>query len=102
MNIVVADSRKHAEAVIRWMKLDPEDWVPYAYGDTLQGVYGFAKIVRPLEGVTEAHFDWILEQLVPRVVHDTHPVPMSWKLDSPEPVHDEIRTGLTDNPIWGY
>ena len=102
MNIVVADSRRHAEAVIAWMKLDAEDWVAYAYGETLKGVYSFAKLVRPLSGITEAHYDWILEQLIPRVIHDTHPVPMDWKFNSPEPVHDQIQTGLAQNPIWGY
>jgi hypothetical protein len=84
-NIVVADSRKHAEAVIAWCKLDREIWEPVAYGETLAGRYDYARIVRPSEGVQNGHLDWILEILVPSVDKTTSPIPPDWRLAPPEP-----------------
>jgi hypothetical protein len=77
MNVVVADSRLHAEAIIRWAGLNPENWVPGAYGKKLNGLYDQALLVRPLAGITEEHSDWIIGYLVPRVLREkgikTHP-----------------------------
>jgi hypothetical protein len=84
-NIVVADSRKHAAAVIAWGKLDPDQWEVAAYGEPLAGRYDYARIVRPAQGIEHAHLDWILEVLVPKVDKNTVPVPSNWVLAPPEP-----------------
>lgn len=83
-NIVVADTKKHAEAVIYWLKLD-ESWIPKAFGDDLPPFISFAKIVRPASGVQHDHFAWIMHFLLPRVSDELQPVPSSWVLEPEKP-----------------
>ncbi|WP_316207415.1 hypothetical protein [Bradyrhizobium sp. SZCCHNR3118] len=79
-NVMVASSKLHASTMIAWMKLDPEIWLPLAYGDRVTQVFNFAKLVRPGEGIEQAHLDWVLEQLVPNLqqLSATEPVPPYW------------------------
>jgi len=86
-NVVVADTKKHAEAVIYWLNLN-ESWIPLAFGDNLPSEISNAKIVRPASGVLHDHFAWIMQYLVPKVQDDLQPVPSSWVLEPEKP--DEI------------
>jgi hypothetical protein len=65
--------------MIAWLKLDPEVWVPMAYGDRLTANYEHAKLVRPIGGVTQGHLDWVLADLVPNVCVTPTAVP-AWTL----------------------
>lgn len=83
-NVVVADTKKHAEAVIYWLKLD-DTWQPKAFGDNLPPFISFVKIVRPASGVQHDHYAWILQFLIPRVGEELQPVPSSWVLEPENP-----------------
>jgi hypothetical protein len=77
---MVADSKKHAEAMIVWCKQDPKEWEALAYGQPVANLYSVAFIIRPLRGVEQHHTDWVLEKLVPNVAHEVHAMPASWRL----------------------
>jgi hypothetical protein len=79
-NVVVASSKRHAQAMIAWLKLDPEHWEALAYGDPITKLYTHAKLVRPGEGVEQAHSDWVLEKLVPKLYMTCTTVPPSWRI----------------------
>lgn len=85
-NVVVAGTKTHAQAMIKWMRLDPDVWDAVAYGDPINKIYYSAKIVRPVEGIEQRHYDWVLEKLIPSVRNDGSAVtvPPSWKLPEPE------------------
>jgi hypothetical protein len=78
-NIVVAETVAHAKAMIGWLGLD-HSWHPVAYGEDLFIRYQYAKVVRPFNGATDEHVDWILEQLVPNLDRKAESVPSSWSL----------------------
>jgi hypothetical protein len=79
-NVMVASSKRQAAAMVAWLKLDPDAWVPLAYGDPVTQVYAHAKLVRPSEGVDQAHADWVLEKLVPNLRLTATTVPPNWKI----------------------
>lgn len=58
-DVVIGDTRKHAQAMIHWMKMDPKRTVALAYGDPLPEKCGAAHLIRPLAGPTDEHFAWI-------------------------------------------
>lgn len=90
MNVLVADSVTHANALIRWLVLDEDSWIGAAYGKPLKSIYERAILARPLSGVTEEHTDWILGHLIPRIVEakGIATVPPEWK-----PGREEIPAG---------
>lgn len=77
---MVASSKTQAEAMIRWLGLDADEWVPVAYGQALSNLYQDVKLVRPSEGVFKEHVDWVLEKLVPRVCKFITTVPPHWRI----------------------
>jgi hypothetical protein len=79
-NAMVASSKRQAAAMIAWLKLNPDDWEPVAYGDPVTKLYSHAKLVRPSEGVDQAHSDWVLEKLVPNLCRTVSTVPPNWKI----------------------
>jgi hypothetical protein len=81
-SIVVADSKRHAQAMIAWLKLPADRWQAVAYGDKLTEIYEHAKLVRPASGVLQAHTDWVLERLVPHVAMHGHvsTLPRNWSI----------------------
>ncbi|MEY9178247.1 hypothetical protein [Bradyrhizobium elkanii] len=74
-NVMVASSKRQATAMIAWMKLDADVWEPLAYGDPVTKLYAHAKLVRPSEGVDQAHSDWVFEKLVPNLCLTATTVP---------------------------
>jgi hypothetical protein len=66
-SIMVAGSKKHAEALIAWLRLPADRWQAAAYGDKLAEVYENAKLVPPIGGTLQCHTDWVLERLVPHI-----------------------------------
>lgn len=77
---MVASSKRQAEAMIAWLKLDPKVWTAVAYGDPVKQLYSHAKLVRPSEGVFREHCDWVLEKLVPNLTLTVTTVPPNWKI----------------------
>lgn len=96
-NVIAASSVRHAQAMIRWCKLDKAVWRPVAYGDTLDEMFLHARIVRPLGGMTKPHFDWMLEMLVPHVAKRIEPMPAYWSL---QPEESEAVSRYTRDLIW--
>lgn len=100
-SVVVAQSVKHAEAIIYWSKLDPDVWEAAAYHQRLVGRFEFAQLVRPHEEVTHEMLDWVLEELVPRVNGGAIvAIPTSWVLEPPpdvETYHLEPKSGTRRN-----
>jgi hypothetical protein len=80
LNAMVASSKRQAEAMIAWLKLNPDDWEPVIYGQPIKKLFHHAKLVRPTEGVDQAHSDWVLEQLVPNLCLTVTTVPPHWKV----------------------
>jgi hypothetical protein len=80
LNAMVASSKKQAEAMIAWLKLNPEEWVPVIYGQPIKNLYQHAKLVRPSEGVLKEHCDWVLGKLVPALCMTVTTVPLNWKI----------------------
>jgi hypothetical protein len=81
---VVASSKMHAAAIIKWLKLDPTTWVPIAYGDRIDLTYECARLVRPLSGVTDRHLDWVISDLIPHVCVTPTAIPQTWRLSKPD------------------
>jgi hypothetical protein len=79
-NAMVASSKRQAAAMIAWMRLSPDEWVPVVYGQPLESLYQHAKLVRPSEGVFREHCDWVLEKLVPNLCLTITTVPPHWKI----------------------
>ena len=79
-NVMVASSKRQADAMIAWMKLDPDVWVPIAYGDKITQLFAHAKLIRPSEGVFQEHTDWVLEKLVPQLTLTVTTIPPNWKI----------------------
>lgn len=77
---MVASSKTQAEAMIRWLGLDPLEWVPVTYGQEIKNLYQHAKLIRPSEGVFKEHADWVLEKLVPRLCLTVTTVPPFWRI----------------------
>ena len=90
-NIIIAGSLTHAKAMLQWQCLSEENWDVAAYGSALHATYGRAIIVRPLEGVTKEHWDWLLEVLVPAVARggEIDRLPTTWFPHCSEPFHDD-------------
>lgn len=63
--IIVADTHVHANAMVKWLKLKPEDCKTYCYGDAMPKVTGQVHMVRPLAGPQDWHFDWIVGVIQP-------------------------------------
>jgi hypothetical protein len=80
VSAVVASSKRQAEAMIAWLKLDPVEWVPVFYGQKINNLYQHAKLVRPSEGVFKEHCDWVLEKLVPNLCLTATTVPPNWRI----------------------
>ena len=79
-NAMVASSKRQAEAMIAWLKLNPDDWEPLAYGAPVTKLYSHAKLVRPSEGVDQAHSDWVFEKLIPNLCLTASTIPPNWKI----------------------
>jgi hypothetical protein len=79
-NAMVASSKTQAAAMIAWLKLNPNDWEPIAYGEPVKKLYSHAKLVRPSEGVVQAHTDWVMGALVPNLCLTVSTVPPNWKI----------------------
>jgi len=80
LNAMVAATKRQAEAMIAWLKLNPHEWEPVIYGQPIKKLFGHAKLVRPSEGVERSHCDWVLEQLVPNLCLTVSTVPTNWKI----------------------
>jgi hypothetical protein len=79
-NAMVASTKKHAEAMIAWLKLNPSEWEPVAYGDPVHKLYSNAKLIRPCLGVEQKHVDWVLEKLIPNLCLAVSTVPSNWMI----------------------
>lgn len=79
-NAMVASSKRQAEAMIEWLKLNPEEWEPVTYGQPVKKLFQHAKLIRPSEGVFKEHCDWVLEKLVPNLCLTVTTVPPSWRI----------------------
>jgi len=82
VNLLVSDTIAYSKAMIRWLRLSPDEWHPVAYGDHVPGVYADAKIVRPAGDVEEWHVDWFLSRVVTSVLEKVSTFPESWDLSS--------------------
>jgi hypothetical protein len=80
LNAMVASSKTHATAMIHWLGLKPEEWEPIAYGDPIHKMFANARLVRPSEGVSQEHSDWVLEKLVPYLCLNCTTVPPNWRI----------------------
>ncbi len=83
-NVVVASTKKHAYAIKAWMNLGVT-WDAIAYGDPVIKIYNQCKLVRPLSGIEQADYDWVLEKLIPsiRAEGTMVTVPPIWRLPEP-------------------
>lgn len=79
-NAMVASSKTQAAAMIVWLKLEPTEWEPVVYGQPVTKLYTHAKLVRPSDGVVQAHTDWVLEKLVPNICMHVTTVPHNWRI----------------------
>jgi hypothetical protein len=77
---MVASTKRQAEAMIAMLKLDPEKWLPVTYGEPVKNLFEHAKLVRPSDGVTRAHCDWVLGELLPNLCLSVTTVPPHWKI----------------------
>lgn len=77
-SLVVAGTRLHAQAMIKWARLDPSIWHPVAYGEMMTGDFAYAKLVRPLNGVEEHHAAWVFDHLQPRIAKEITGLPDAW------------------------
>lgn len=67
-DVIVADVVRHAEAMLKWLRLSPENWEAAAYCQPLSGVYQNARLIVPISGdFDEAHRTWIKGMLHSRV-----------------------------------
>jgi hypothetical protein len=80
LNAMVASSKRQAEAMIAWLKLDPNQWEAVTYGQPIKKLFQHAKLVRPSEGVFKEHCDWVLGVLVPSLCLTVTTVPPHWKI----------------------
>jgi hypothetical protein len=80
LNAMVASTKRQAEAMIAMLKLNPEQWIPVIYGQEIKNLYQHAKLIRPSDGVTRAHCDWVLGVLVPQLCLTVTTVPPHWKI----------------------
>jgi hypothetical protein len=95
-SVVIADTEKHAEAMIKWLKLNPRKWHAVAYGEKIREVYESCKLVRPSKGIQQVHFDWVLEQLVPNLCLSAEPIPPIWHLAEPKKEGPQ----MAENALW--
>lgn len=80
MRIIIADTWFHASAMVRWLKLDPDEWRPVRYGQRITGPFHDVKLVRPLDGASDHHFAWVMSEIMPFLVGDQiEPVPVGWR-----------------------
>ncbi|TXM68180.1 hypothetical protein [Methylobacterium sp. WL120] len=89
LSLVIAETVTHANAVIRWIGLNPDEWIGVAYGSTLNDIYKDCFLVRPLTGVREEHGDWFIEKVIPRIAGEVDTVPRGWRPQAEEPVEQE-------------
>jgi hypothetical protein len=84
LNAMVASTKKQAEALIailaRRGEIEPNQWIPVTYGQEIKNLYQHAKLIRPSEGVTKEHCDWVLGMLVPHLCLTVTTVPPHWKI----------------------
>lgn len=79
-SVMIASSKRHAEAMIAWLKLKTEEWEAIAYGDKINQTFSHAKLIRPSEGLQQEHVDWILEKLIPNLRLTVTTVPKNWHI----------------------
>ncbi len=79
-DLVVASNLEHANALAHWLKLNPETTETLAYGKDVQAHYNDVYLARPVSGVEEAHTQWVLEDLMPRIYGTIIPLSPSWRL----------------------
>jgi hypothetical protein len=84
MKIIVGDTRTHAQAMVRWMKLDPDECVTVAYGDPLHAPTAEIHLIRPLAGPTPAVITWIVDTFQP-TEDFLRALAKSWGLDIKPP-----------------
>lgn len=80
LNAMVADTTRHAEAMIAWMKLDPKLWEAVPYGHPVTKLYSNAMLIRPVRGVEQEHTDWVMGQLVPNLCLHVRTLPPMWRI----------------------
>jgi hypothetical protein len=78
LNAMVADTKKAAEAMIAWLRLDPKQWESVVYGHVVPTLYSNAQLVRQISSVQQAHTDWVLEKLIPNLCLSVSTVPPHW------------------------
>lgn len=105
MLAIVAGSKTHAQATIKWLELDAKRCVPLAYGEHLEeDRYELAMLVRPTEGTTPAQREWICTELLPRVDGPFRTHPEQWKPYHDEgPIKEPVAEGapeIEENPLW--
>lgn len=88
-SVVVASTKKHAEVIIKWMNLG-YGWEALAYGDKVLKTYVNCKLVRPVSGIEQDDYDWVLQHLIPsiRAEGTMVTVPPSWRLPEPDEFTD--------------
>lgn len=96
LSLVIAETQAHARAVIHWLGLDPDAWLPVTYGAPLKDLYLNVLIVRPLTGIREEQGDWFIETVIPRMAGQADVVPKGWRPEAEEPVHPTVPA----NPLW--
>lgn len=97
LSLVIAETQAHARAIIKWLGLDPDLWLPVTYGSTLNEIYLDVLLVRPLSGIREEHGDWFIENVVPRTAGTTDTVPKGWRPQNEDPVPSELEPVT----LWG-
>jgi hypothetical protein len=91
MNAVIADNKRHAEAMIQWMGLDPDQWLGLVYGDRVEHmVFDHVYIVRPHEGIEEWQGDWFVEQIIGRTSGKIDTLPKGWRPQEDRPRENEL------------
>lgn len=80
LSAMVASSKKQAQAMIAWLKLNPEEWEAIAYGDPIHKMFIHARLIRPSEGVLQEHSDWVFEKLLPYLCKSCTTIPPNWRI----------------------
>lgn len=75
-NLVVAETKVHAEAIIRWRHLDPETWTTVIYGTRIGRTYDHVILVPPLQGIDQWQLNWCVETLLPKCRMQPEAVPI--------------------------
>lgn len=90
-SILIAGSRAHAHAIMRWCRYGAEGWDVAVYGDAITDRYATAVLARPVGEITDDHAAWVTHVLRPLVVGSMTPL-AGWAAEvrAPAPIEDEL------------